>query len=185
IIRGRIYDSAYWRGHCFALNAATLVEKAVRLKTIGGQYANTRPTNFLCLTLKLLQIQPEKDIIYEYIQDKRFKYLRALGALYLRLVGNPVECYTYLEPLLADYRKLRQQGPSGQLLTHMDEFVYSLLRDERVCDIILPRLPKRDTLEATGELDPRASLLDEELEEEEDDDDDDDDDDEEESDDEA
>jgi pre-mRNA-splicing factor 38A len=41
----------------------------------------------------------------------------------------------------------------------MDEFVDQLLRDERVCDIILPRIAKREVLEESGELGPRKSLL--------------------------
>ena len=41
----------------------------------------------------------------------------------------------------------------------MDEFVDELLTQERVCDIILPRLAKRDILEDLGDLGPRKSLL--------------------------
>jgi pre-mRNA-splicing factor 38A len=43
------------------------------------------------------------------MSDRTFRYLRALGAFYLRLVGNAKEIYQYLEPLLNDYRKLRLQ----------------------------------------------------------------------------
>ena len=56
------------------------MDKAVSLKYAGGTYAgNNKPTNFLCLILKLLQLQPEKDIIIEYIKNEDFKYLRLLG----------------------------------------------------------------------------------------------------------
>ena len=47
----------------------------------------------------------------------------------------------------------------GYSLVFMDEFVYELLTEERVCDIIMPRLPKRQVLEENGELGPRKSLL--------------------------
>lgn len=40
----------------------------------------------------------------------RNRYLRALGAFYLRLVGTAMEIYQYLEPLLNDYRKLRRKS---------------------------------------------------------------------------
>ena len=33
--------------------------------------------------------------------------MRAIGALYMRLVGKALDVYQYLEPLLNDYRKLR------------------------------------------------------------------------------
>ena len=47
----------------------------------------------------------------------------------------------------------------GYSLTHMDEFVDQLLTDERVCDLILPRLTKRDVLEELGDIGPRKSRL--------------------------
>lgn len=70
--------------------------------------------------------------------------MRALGAFYLRLVYSSLDCYKYLEPLLNDYRKLRFMDRSGQYqLSHMDEFIDLLLREERFCDIIMPRIQKR------------------------------------------
>jgi len=43
------------------------------MRYIGGVYANQRPTEFLCLLLKLLQIQPEKEILIEYLRADEFK----------------------------------------------------------------------------------------------------------------
>jgi hypothetical protein len=54
--------------------AASIIDKAIELHTIGGVYGNQRPTEFLCLLLKLLQIQPEKEILIEYLQAEEFKY---------------------------------------------------------------------------------------------------------------
>ncbi|KAK3924939.1 Pre-mRNA-splicing factor 38 [Frankliniella fusca] len=165
IIRSRIYDSKYWKEECFALTAELLVDKAMELRFIGGVFGgNIKPTPFLCLILKMLQIQPEKDIIVEFIKNEEFKYVRALGATYMRLVGTSIDCYKYLEPLLNDGRKLRQQTREGAyVLTHMDEYIDSLLRDERVVDIILPRIQKRYVLEENNELEPKISALDDDL----------------------
>ncbi|KAI0653184.1 PRP38 family-domain-containing protein [Cubamyces menziesii] len=159
VIRNRIYESAYWKEHCFALTAETIIDKAIELKAIGGVYGNQKPTEFLCLLLKLLQIQPEKEILLEYLQADEFKYLRALAAMYIRMTFRPVDVYEVLEPLLKDYRKLRYRGMNGYSIIHMDEFVDSLLVDERVCDLILPRITKRDVLEDLGEIGPRKSRL--------------------------
>ncbi|WAR24461.1 PR38A-like protein [Mya arenaria] len=64
ITRTRIYECRYWKEECFALTAELLVDKAMGLKYIGGVYGgNIKPAPFLCLLLKMLQIQPEKDII--------------------------------------------------------------------------------------------------------------------------
>ena len=123
----------------------------MELRFIGGVYAgNIKPAPFLCLVLKMLQIQPEKDIVVEFIKNEDFKYVRALGAFYLRLTGSSMDCYKYLEPLLNDYRKVRTQGRDGQfVLSHMDEFIDELLTSDRSCDVILPRIQKRNVLEGT------------------------------------
>lgn len=64
------------------------------LDHVGGVFGgNYKPSNFLCLMLKMLQIQPDKDIVVEYIKNEDFKYVRAIGALYMRLVGTSLDCY--------------------------------------------------------------------------------------------
>ncbi|KAJ7273380.1 PRP38 family-domain-containing protein [Mycena rebaudengoi] len=159
VIRNRIWESIYWKEHCFALTAESLIDKALEVKFIGGVYGNQRPTEFLCLLLKLLQIQPEKEILVEYLRADEFKYLRALAAFYIRMTFRAVDVFELLEPLLKDYRKLRLRNMAGYSLTYMDEFIDQLLTEERVCDIILPRLTKRSTLEENGEIGPRQSRL--------------------------
>ncbi|KAG5674901.1 hypothetical protein PVAND_004846 [Polypedilum vanderplanki] len=161
IIRTRIYDSNYWKENCFDLTAELMIDKAIELKYIGGVYgANIKPTPFICLILKLLQIQPEKDIIIEFIKNEDFKYIRALGAFYLRLTAPAIECYKYLEPLYNDYRKLRRQNRMGHYeIVYMDEFIDELLIKDRVCDVILPRIQKRQVLEENGELEQRVTTL--------------------------
>ena len=157
-LRSRVYDSKYWKENCFALTSELLVDKAMELRYTGGVFGgNIKPTPFICLVLKMLQIQPEKDIVIEFIKNEDFKYVRALGAYYLRLTGTSLDCYKYLEPLLNDYRKIRTQKRDGNFeLSHMDEFIDQLLHDERVCDVQLPRLQKREILEETNELEPRV-----------------------------
>lgn len=164
VIRGRIYDSPYWKEHCFALTAESLVDEAMDLSYIGGTYGIQRPTAFLCLVCKLLQVQPDKEILLEYLQFEQFKYLRAVAALYIRLTFPSLEVYEILEPMLNDYRKLRFRQMSGSYsITHMDEFIYDLLTKERVCELILPRLTRRDVLEDTEGLAPRTSKLEDAL----------------------
>ncbi|KAK9325240.1 PRP38 family-domain-containing protein [Lipomyces orientalis] len=163
IIRERIFDSLYWKEQCFGLTAATLCDRAVELTYIGGQYGQQRPTPFLCLAFKMIQLQPEKEIILEYMAAEDLKYLRALAAFYIRLTYPAVEVYKLLEPLLADYHKLKLRNMNGFRLIHLDEFADMLLTDERVCDIALPRLPKRIVLEDMEEIEPRESALGSEL----------------------
>lgn len=93
-----------------------------------------------------------------------FSYMRCLGAFYLRLTGKHKDIYDYLEPLYADYRRLRRRTREGKLVyTHVDVFIDELLHAERVCDVILPHLLPRRALEEDGRLEPRMSILEEEL----------------------
>lgn len=163
ITRQKIYDSRYWKEECFGLTAVGVLEKAAKLKTLGGL-----PTKFLCLVLKLLQIQPDsEDIIESFIQQEDFKYVRALGALYLRLTGRPDDIYNELEPLYRDYRKLRCRIFADWTLVHVDEFVHQLLTETTCVGITLPRLPARATLQEAGYIDegPRPTALKDVLEE--------------------
>ena len=166
ITRDKVYAKTFWKEKCFAVSAETLVDLAVTdLTQIGGIYGgNNRATEFLCLTLKMLQIAPEREIVIEFIKNEDHKYARLLGAFYLRLVGNSAEVYRYLEPLLNDYRKVRRRVKSGGCeLTTVDAFIDELLTKDFCCDIALPRLAKRFALEATGALEERKSLLEEEV----------------------
>jgi pre-mRNA-splicing factor 38A len=192
-VRERIIESYYWKEQCFGLNAATLCDRAADMTFVGGTYGGLgRPTPFLCLAFKLLQLVPEKEIILEYLnfhdqdeeedeikqengdEDSResnarktgdFKYLRALAAFYIRLAWEPVEIYQTLEPLLLDYRKIRRRTREGFALTYMDQFIDDLLTKERVCATALWKLPNRAILEDLDMLEPRDSPMQAELDE--------------------
>ena len=74
IVRTRIYDSKYWKEDCFALNMELLVDKAVDLRYVGGTYGgNIKTSPFICLVLKMLQVQPEPEIVDEFISQDYFK----------------------------------------------------------------------------------------------------------------
>jgi pre-mRNA-splicing factor 38A len=89
--------------------------------------------------------------------------LTALGALYLRMTADAPTVFSVLEPLLNDYRKLRRRNADGSWsITHIDEFIESLLNDDMVCELQMPYLAKRQVLEQRGVLDgPRSSFFDE------------------------
>lgn len=186
-VRDRITESYYWKEQCFGLNAATLCDRAAELTYIGGTYGgHGRPTPFLCLAFKMLQLVPERAIVLEYLNfDDRhddnddddggsdveppgrprgaFKYLRALAAFYIRLAWRAEEVYAALEPLLSDYRRLRRRTREGYALTHVDQFTDELLTRDRACATSLWKLPPRALLEDLDRLEPRVSPLEDEL----------------------
>ena len=76
------------------LSAETLVDEAIKLKYIGGTYGGIqKPTKFLILVQKMLQIQPDSDIIIELIKNPDYKYVSALAMFYWRLVATQEEIF--------------------------------------------------------------------------------------------
>ncbi|CDR36656.1 CYFA0S01e03356g1_1 [Cyberlindnera fabianii] len=127
IVRERVFDSLYYKQFCFNVNAATLLDRAVELACIGSFEQSGRPFPFLCLLVKLIQLAPQREIIDFYISQERFKYLRVLGLLYVRIVYRDLKS---LRPYLEDYRKLRLYEHGEWRLCHVDEVVDKLLNDE-------------------------------------------------------
>jgi len=161
-LRYKIYNVNYWLEECGELDPLTIIDKAMELKFIGIEIGSLKkPTEFVCLLLKLLQIQPSLRVILLYLQQEQNKYLRVLAAFYLRLVGKPYEVYKSLEPLYADYRKVRilDSYGDGVVLTTIDEIIHNLLTTNYAYSLQLPSLTKRWQLELDGVLRPRQSWL--------------------------
>ncbi|GAB7337538.1 hypothetical protein MBLNU457_g2858t1 [Dothideomycetes sp. NU457] len=164
-VRDRITESYYYKEQCFGLNAATLLDRALEMTLIGGTYGvSQKPTPFLCLAFKLLELTPQKEIILFYLRQEEYKYLRALAMFYIRLTWEPKDIYTTLEPYLGDFRKLKRRVREGFTLSFMDQFVDDLLTKDRVCATSLWKMPTRVQLEDMDVLEPRVSPLGVEIE---------------------
>jgi len=163
ITRQKIYDSRFWKEECFGLTAADVMERAAKsLTCVGGTYSGMgKPTRFLSLTLKLLQLQPDESVVQAFLEQNHFKYLKVLGAFYIRLTGRPQDIYEKLDPLYADCSKLKYRDVNEWKLIHVDEFIDELLTKSICCGIAMPRLPIRETLQEAGYLEegPRQTAL--------------------------
>lgn len=124
IVRNKVFNCRYWKEECFGLTAVTLVDKAVSLECVGTTYSGTsKPTPFLCLLMKILQINPEKSIVIEFLRNKDYKYINALAMFYVRLTAKPLDIYELIEPFYSDFRKLRIRNLDGSYaIIHLDEF---------------------------------------------------------------
>lgn len=183
ITRAAVYNSTFWNTTCFGLTLADLVHVAVRLRYIAGFSPTAqRPSPFLCLLLKLLQLAPDLEHISVFLQQKDFKYPAVLAAFYIRLVENPVIVYKSLEPSLSDYRRVviardddidpptfstepdeseasHTSTSSPFSLCSVDVVIDSLLRSNELFGIPFPRLPPRPLLVETNQLQRRTSSL--------------------------
>ncbi|KAG6203178.1 hypothetical protein E4U50_005876 [Claviceps purpurea] len=162
-VRDRIVESHFYMEQCFAVNEADIIDRVVEHVTfVGGTYGDSqKPSPFLCLAFKLLELGPSDEILAEYLSygGEQFKYLRALASFYFRMTRQAKDIYETLEPFLEDRRKLRRKGRAGTSLTYVDEFVDDLLVKERVCATSLWKMPKREILEDLELLEPRVSPL--------------------------
>ena len=163
VVRERIIESYFYKEQCFGVNEADIVDRVVEhVDFVGGIYGSVqKPTPFLCLAFKLLQLAPSDAVLDEYLRfgGEKFKYLRALALFYVRLTRTDKDVYTTLEPFLEDRRKLRRKARAGTSLTFMDVFVDDLLTKDRVCATSLWKMRKRDILEDLELLDARVSAL--------------------------
>lgn len=177
ILRVRIYSSRYWKQRCFGLDAETILEKAKDLDHIGfGSGGMNRPSPFACLLAKLLQISPSIEIMQAYLdfsggkptnsvaeQQRDLRYMRALVATYIRMVGTSRLVFRLLEPLLSDYRKVNILQTDGRYeRISMDEFLGSLLNCDSnlLLGIALPVLTRRNIVESRGDIGAYRSPLD-------------------------
>ncbi|KHO01285.1 prp38 [Metarhizium album ARSEF 1941] len=162
-VKDRIVESYFYMEQCFALNEADIIDRVVEhVRFVGGTHGDAqKPSPFLCLAFKLLELAPSEAILREYLSygGEHFKYLRALACFYYRLTRRAADVHRTLEPFLADRRKLRRKGRRGTTLTYVDEFVDELLTGERVCATSLWKMPGRDVLEDLDELEPRVSAM--------------------------
>ncbi|KAI0535317.1 PRP38 family-domain-containing protein [Xylaria digitata] len=162
-VRERIVDSYFWKEQCFGVNEADIIDRVVdHVSFVAGTYGdNQKPSPFLCLAFKLLQLGPDDAVLAEYLSHggDRFKYLRALAVFYVRLTRKAEDVFKTLEPYLEDRRKLRRRGRVGARITFVDEFVDELLTKDRVCATSLWQMPKREILEDLDLLESRVSPL--------------------------
>ena len=160
IVRERIYESAFFREKCDTLDFQKVLMLSTKLDHIGGTFSNTKPVPFICLVLKLLQIQPSEECLSKLF-DSSCKYSVALGLFYYRMIFDAKDCYEKIEKYYVDYRKLKVRNADGTFsIIYMDEFADNLLTCDRVFGIVLPRISKREFLEDRNELSVRKPLID-------------------------
>ncbi|CUM64947.1 uncharacterized protein PRCAT00002565001 [Priceomyces carsonii] len=160
ITRHRIQDSIFYKQHLYLTNEATILPCIVReVRYIGGVDSNTRPCPFFCCLLRLLELEPPPAIIRLYLDQlgfNEFKYLTALTLMYIRFAWSNEDIYKIFDKYYSDFRKLRFHLKTPIFnehniaikfeVRHMDEWVDSLLSEERILGLILPRLVPRYNL---------------------------------------
>lgn len=179
IVRNRIKDSIFYKQYLFLTNEQTILPIIInQVHCLAGLDSNNRPSNFLCCLLRLLEINPSREIINLFLSYPQFKYLTCLTLMFIRLTRSPVEIYTLFDTYNANYSKIRMLSSSPKIvngipinysISYIDEFVDNLIHQERYLGIILPRIEPRYKLAERGVVLERQYLvksLEEEVKEE-------------------
>lgn len=144
--RHKIYESVFWLQYCFGVNLVTFVDRAQLIRGVGGLYGQHKaPSNFLCLFLKLLELEPSEEVIQNMLNTKcwQMKHLRLLAALYVRFTYPCERVYLILEPLLQQYNKVAILKTDGWEMSYFDLIIQSFLKDEFWCGVSFPPLTPR------------------------------------------
>jgi hypothetical protein len=116
ITRDKIYAMTYWKERCFGVSAAALVDLAMEVREVGGVFGGTsRCTNFLCLVLKMLQIQPEKEIVVRTLRGQRSTPLAAHASRAPRTHAH-AHAHAASAGGVHQERGLQVRAPAGRLL---------------------------------------------------------------------
>ncbi|KAK8871089.1 Pre-mRNA-splicing factor 38A [Tritrichomonas musculus] len=159
--RHKIYESVFWLQYCFGVNLVTLVDRAQLLQGVGGLYGQLKaPCNFLCLFLKLLELEPSEEVIRQMLNTKswQMKNLRLLAALYVRFTYPCEQVYLILEPLLQQYNKVAILKNDGWEITYFDVVIQSFIKEDFWCGVSFPPLTPRVGI--PPRLSPLSHLLD-------------------------
>lgn len=154
--RHKIYNSVYWMQYCFGVNLVTFVDRAQMLQGVGGLYGPLKlPCNFLCLFLKLLELEPSHQAILYMLNCKcwQMKHLQLLAAFYVRFTFPCEQVYLNLEPMLQQYNQIAIMKTNGWELSYFDLIIQSFLQDQFWCGVQMPPLTPRVGIE------PRISPL--------------------------
>ncbi|KAI5964870.1 uncharacterized protein KGF55_001941 [Candida pseudojiufengensis] len=176
IIRHRIQDSLFYKQYLFLTNESTILPIIIEhVKYVSGVDSIGRPSPFLQVLLRLLEIEPSPEVIKVYLNQldfNEFKYLTCVTLLYIRLVYESEQIYKIFDQYLKDYRKLKIKSKNPEFnefkqpiffkIIYMDEYIDEILNNDRIFDIILPRLIPRIQLVERGLIGPRQYFIDEE-----------------------
>ena len=160
IIRNTL-SSPYYKSVLNNCSILTIIDEIVESKYIGTTYSKQKfPTPFLCLLVRLTQIQPPIDIVNELLGSHDLKYLRQLMYFYVRMNCKDVQVYKILEQGFESYNKIVVREEDGKFkIINCDEIVEILLTSKNFGSLFFPHLTRRNIFERKNKLSKWVSNL--------------------------
>jgi pre-mRNA-splicing factor 38A len=145
VLRKRIQRNQFWVDKCADASFLDVVSLAADLEYIEGFIGEAgRPTPFVCLLLRLMQLQPTGELLDEMIRQDKLKYLKFIAITLVRLVEeDPTIVHAALDVGLAQYTSLRVRTESGEVSVMPFDLVCEKLTSSSLFGIPLPSLLSR------------------------------------------
>ena len=97
------------------------------------------PSTFFCCLYKLFTLSPSNEQIIHLLKSE-FIYVKLIGILYLRFLGEPNYLWEYLSPFLNDKNLFFPKVDKKNKIS-VSEYVQQLFTDEKHYGTRLPRIP--------------------------------------------
>ncbi|KAK9838529.1 hypothetical protein WJX81_005763 [Elliptochloris bilobata] len=144
VLRKNIMDSEYFRDTCLKLNtwAEVVDEIFYTVKDVEPWMSgNARgASSAFCLLYRLFTLVPSKQEVKALLDHVDSPYIRAIGFLYLRYVGNPRTLWDWVQPYVRDTEEIAP-SPEGKNVS-MGAYVRDVFLEQYYFETIFPRIPK-------------------------------------------
>ncbi|KAL0035088.1 hypothetical protein WJX79_010871 [Trebouxia sp. C0005] len=155
VLRKNIVDSEYWRNTCAKLQTWEEVVDQIFYDVIHVEpwmSGNARgASSAFGLLYRLCQLQPSEEQVDALLTHEDSPYIRAIGFLYLRYVGDPKQLWAWLRPYVQDSEEISPSGESGTAVT-VGDYVRDVFLEQYYFETIFPRIPKPVNDEWVGKL---------------------------------
>eukprot|EP00803_Ostreobium_quekettii_P010625 evm.model.scf_3618.1 EVM.evm.TU.scf_3618.1 scf_3618:3127-5458(-) len=145
VLRQNIINSEYFRDTCMKLGSWEEIVDEIYYNVdhvepwMSGN-ARGASTAF-CLLYRLFMMKLTVRQVKELIMHNDSVYIRAIGFLYLRYVGDPKTLWSWYEPHLEDDQEMKP-SPLGSAIT-LGDFVIDIFLGQYYFETIFPRVPKK------------------------------------------
>ncbi|KAL0021675.1 hypothetical protein WJX77_010314 [Trebouxia sp. C0004] len=155
VLRKNIVDSEYWRNTCAKLQTWEEVVDQIFYDVIHVEpwmSGNARgASSAFGLLYRLFQLQPSEQQVDALLTHEDSPYIRAIGFLYLRYVGDPKQLWAWLRPYVQDSEEISPSGENGTAVT-IGDYVRDVFLEQYYFETIFPRIPKPVNDEWVGKL---------------------------------
>lgn len=155
VLRKNVVDSEYWRNTCAKLQTWEEVVDQIFYDVTHVEpwmSGNARgASSAFGLLYRLCQLQPSEDQVDALLTHEDSPYIRAVGFLYLRYVGDPKQLWAWLRPHVQDAEEIYPSGDTGSAVT-IGDYVRDVFLEQYYFETIFPRVPKPVNDEWVGNL---------------------------------